>query len=279
LYNVRVNLDIEAMIASNGVTMMFDKVNHIMRLDAGISPVDGLAWGRYVDTIDTNGWSELWMDTTASNEVSNDVRMYSAGYIEGLLTCVRLSEYYFNVHKLLLRTEATKHALLNLKNLLKNQIGFMRFNANLVPHIMAEEPKDAYWKHSRYTLFQLWGMTDGYNYAAHHFGTNSLLMEDLLVLNSGGELPSILEAYTPKAAQDRAAAQTFAAMTFLQQGSSRGSTLADNMKVRHSSKMSRLLMVQLPWPMRQLPRETLHRTFSTTRIGRNELRRQGIALH
>lgn len=234
LYSVNVNLDIEAMQSASGVTMMFDKVNHIMRLDAGISPVDGLAWGRYVDSINQNGWSELWLDTTGSAEVSNDVRMYAAGYIEGLVTCVRLSEYYYNVHKLLLRTEAVKHALQNLKSLLSNQLGFMKFKANLVPHIMAEEPEEPYWKHSRYMLFQLWGLTDGYNFAAHHFGTNALKMEDLLVLNYGGELPTILDAYTPKASQDRVSAQTFEAMTFLQKGLSNDRTALNNMKVRHS---------------------------------------------
>jgi len=144
--------------------------------------------------------------------------MYAAGYIEGLITCVRLSEYYYNVHRLLLRTEATKHALINLKKVLNNELGFMKMKANLIPHIMAEEPADPYWKHSRYMLFQLWGLTDGYNFASHHFGTNALKMEDLMVLNYGGELAEILEAYTPKAMEDRASAQTFAAMTFLQTG-------------------------------------------------------------
>merc|ERR1719269_75503 len=201
-----------------------------MRLDAGISPVDGLAWGRYKDSISANGWSELWLDTTSKAEVSNDVRMYAAGYIEGLITCVRLSEYYFNVHRLLLRTEATKHALINLKKVLNNELGFLKMKANLIPHIMAEEPADPYWKHSRYMLFQLWGLTDGYNFASHHFGTNSLNMEDVLVLNLGGELGEVLEAYTPKAAQDRAMAQTFEAMTFLQQSMGRSKTAINNMK-------------------------------------------------
>merc|ERR1719183_2891625 len=97
--------------------MMFDKTSHSLRLDAGLSPVDGIAWGSYHDTINANGWSSLYIDTTANNDVSNDVRMYAAGYIEGLMTCVRLSEYQYNMHKLLIRTEATKHALSNLRNL------------------------------------------------------------------------------------------------------------------------------------------------------------------
>jgi hypothetical protein len=221
LYSVNVNFDIEAMQTAAGLTMKFDKVNHVMRLDTGISTVDGLAWGRYIDSIDTNGWSELYLDTTARSEVSNDVRMYSAGYIEGLITCVRLSEHYANVHKLLLKTESTKHALGNVKASLKNKIAFMKQKANIVPHIMAEEPKEDYWKHSRYILFQLWGLVDGYNFAAKHFGTNRLALEDLLVLNIGGELSTMLEAYTPKAAQERASAQNSAGMTFLQRDTKR----------------------------------------------------------
>jgi len=208
-------------------------------LDAGISPVEGIAWGRYVDTIPANGWSELYLDTTGNTEVSNDVRMYAAGYVEGLITCVRVSEHYYNVHRLLLRTEATKHALMNLKKVLNDELGFLKYKANLIPHIMAEEPADPYWKHSRYMLFQLWGLTDGYNFAAHHFGTNSLKMEDIMVLNLGGELGEILEAYTPKAVQDRSTAQAFAAMTFLQKGRSKGHTAVNNMKVRRSRLLQR----------------------------------------
>merc|ERR1719272_2362655 len=218
VYSVHVNFDHEAMDTAKGMTMKFDKVNHAMRLDTGIAPADGLAWGRYADSINTNGWSELYMDTTTNAGVSNDVSMYSAGYIEGVMTCVRLSEHHYNVHKLLLRTEATKHALANVKASLKDQIAFMKQRANMMPHIMAEEPKDDYWKHSRFVLFQLWGLLDGYNYASKHFGTNKFALEDLLVLNIGGELSEMVEAYTPKAAQERASAKSFASMSFLQRG-------------------------------------------------------------
>jgi hypothetical protein len=237
LYNVNVNLDIESMQASQGVTMMFDKITHMMRLQTGLRPVDGLAWGHYEDTINTNGWSGLWLQTTANTQVSNDVRMYAAGYIEGLLTCVRLSEYHSNMQRLVVRTEATKHALANLKKLIGDQLGFMKMKANLVPHIMANEPEEAYWKHSRYMLFQMWGILDGYNYAARHFNVNHLKLEDMLLLNLGGELPTILDAYTPKAAQDRLAAQSFEAMAFLQRGMSRDHTASRNLKLRHSRSL------------------------------------------
>lgn len=142
LYTVQLGFDIETMQGASGVTMQFDKTNHVLRLDSGIDK-DGVAWGRYVDQIATNGWSELYLDATTNDQVSNDVRMYSAGYIEGLLTCVRLSEFHYNTHKLLMRTEASKHALYNVKKLLRNQMMVLKERAMLVPHIMKEEPEES----------------------------------------------------------------------------------------------------------------------------------------
>jgi len=238
LYNVDIGFDIQAMEPGKGVTMQFDKQNHRLRLDDSISTT-GVAWGTYTDQIDKSGWSELYLDTTQNAEVSNDVRMYSAGYIEGLLTVVRLSEYHSNTHKMLMRTEATRHALANIKDLFKNQIAFMKAKANLIPHIMAEEPADPYWKHARFMLFQLWGLCDGYNFAAGVFGTHKLALEDILVLNTGGELGEMLDAYTPKAKQDRASAQAFAAagagnLSFLQRSAQKAKTFLHNSKVRSS---------------------------------------------
>ena len=46
---------------------------------------------------------------------------------------------------------------------------YVKANVNLVEHIWTEEPSDLRWRHARFLLFQLWGMMDGYNYAAKHF--------------------------------------------------------------------------------------------------------------
>jgi len=237
LYVVEINFDIQAMDVKQGVTMQFDKEGHKLRLDQQISNT-GVAWGHYIDNIKTSGWSELYVDTTQNAEVSNDVRVYSAGYIEGLLTVVRLSEYHANTHKLLMRTEATKHALKNIKDVFKHQIAYMKEKANLIPHILAEEPDDPYWKHARFMLFQLWGLCDGYNLAAGAFGTHKLALEDLLVLNTGGELGEMIQAYTPKAKQDRRSAQNFVqageAISFLQRSSQKAKVFMHNLKVRAS---------------------------------------------
>ena len=49
-----------------------------MRLDVGQGPKEGLAWGSFIDKIDSTGWSELRI-AGAGAAVSNSVKM-SARY-------------------------------------------------------------------------------------------------------------------------------------------------------------------------------------------------------
>jgi len=208
LYEVTLNIDIEAMNAPAGVTMYFEKRAHALRLDAGLGSKEGIAWGFYTDNIASSGWSELRVFGSSLNTVTNDVKMYSAGYVEGLLTCVRISQYYANVHSLLMAAEASHHALLQIRSQLEAQVGFMKANINLVEHIWPEEPTDIKWKHGRYLLFQLWGMMDGYNVAARHFKVHELSLVDFFLLNSMGEMTTLMEAYEPQKVSDRAKASS-----------------------------------------------------------------------
>merc|ERR1719240_2105034 len=68
--------------------------------------------------------------------------MYSSGYVEGLLTCVRISQYYANVHSLLMSAESSHHALLQIRSQLEAQVGFMRANGT----VETEAAEDAKWE-------------------------------------------------------------------------------------------------------------------------------------
>jgi len=208
LYPVEVGFDLQAMDASKGVTMTLDRKLQKLRAEPGVLKEQGIAWGTFDDRIDTTGWSELNMQTSDNPSYNNDVTMYSAGYAEGLLTCVRISDFFANVHGLLVKKDMQSHALTTLKAMFTKEIRYLKTKANMQQHELAQEPEDTYWKHARYVLFQLWGLCDGYNYAARKFGVNSLSLEDMLVLNSGGELPNLMDAFTPEAIQDRAQAQS-----------------------------------------------------------------------
>jgi len=217
LYEVSVNLDIEALAPEAGVTMMFEKLEHSLRLDQGIGVADGLAWGLYKDTISANGWGELHVSTSGNVEMaSSSAKMYAAGYVEGLLTCTRISQHYSNMRALLLKDEQSNHALSAIKQEMEFQLAFIKGKANLIDHIRSEEPTDPYWKHARFMLFQLWGLTDGYNYAAAHFKVHTLDLVDMMLLSAGSELPNLMEAFTPVAINDRLDRMNSATDAFLQ---------------------------------------------------------------
>ena len=88
---------------------------------------------------------------------------------------------------------------------------FIKANVNLVEHIWPEEPTDTRWRHARFMLFQLWGMMDGYNYAAKHFKVHTLSLVDFFLLNSMSEISTMMTAYEPQKISDRAKAQSLAA--------------------------------------------------------------------
>jgi hypothetical protein len=220
LYEVDVGLDIENLNPSSGVTMYFDKPKHKMRLAQGLGTAEGIAWGGFADKIAASGWAELRVTGTGNVGVANSVKMYAAGYVEGLLTCIRISEYYHNTHQLLLLGERSHHSLLAIRTQVNSQVEFIKANVNLVEHIWPEEPGDVRWRHARFMLFQLWGMMDGYNYAAKHFKVHTLSLVDFFLLNSMSEISTMLTAYEPQKISDRAKAQS-PPLVFLQKEGSR----------------------------------------------------------
>merc|ERR1719321_1743691 len=217
MFHVNINMDIEAMDTGAGITMVFDKQQQRLRMDSGMDGKGGMVWGFYVDTIAANGWSQLFMYATPSENVQNDVKMYAAGYLEGVLTSVRMSQYHANYHHSLMRAEKTWHALDAIRKELKIAAGFLKVKANLVPHLMPEEPASKYWRYARYYTFQMWGMLEGYNYVAEHFNVHQLDMIDLLFLNSGGEMATLMMAFSPQSLADRITEQ-ITSKSFLQMG-------------------------------------------------------------
>mmetsp|Transcript_18092 Transcript_18092/g.41945 ORF Transcript_18092/g.41945 Transcript_18092/m.41945 type:complete len:602 (-) Transcript_18092:2-1807(-) len=217
LYEVEVNIDIEEMSTTAGLTMHFDKKGHQLRLDAGIAMAEGLAWGRFDDKIDSTGWAELYMEGSPREDVPNDPKMYGAGYIEGLLTCVRISQYYANQYEMLLHKEESLSSISTIRDIFQKEVRFMKEKVRLSMHGMAEAPDDPYWKHVRFVFLQLWGICDGYNHAAGHFNVHKLTLEDMLLINSVNEVQTLLQAYSATAVNARMGTQR--QLSFLQRKS------------------------------------------------------------
>jgi hypothetical protein len=207
LYTVNVNVDLDKLNPNGGATIVFDKDAYALRMDAGVTEADGLAWGHLAEKLGTTGWDELYIQTSQSARSTNDVRVYAAGFLEGILTAKRLSQFYSNFYQLIMKDEDNMRALANIKVMYAKEMEFVKTNSNIHPGALSVEPVDPYWKQIRYLLFQLWGMKDGYNAVALPKGVRMLDLVDMYLINNHGELSEEMEAYTPKMVDERKKAQ------------------------------------------------------------------------
>jgi len=207
LFPVSVSFDWKKHDPAEGVTVKMDKASGSLRIVAGVSTkAEDVAWGYMKDELSEDGWIKLFLQTSASASVSNDVRMYAAGFIEGLLTATRISQFYSNFYQTMMKDERNAQALTSIKKVFEDEIEFVKKNTNFQPGVISTEPLDPYWKHMRYQFVQMWAMKDAYNFAAQAKGVRSLDLIDFMLINSHAELPELMQAYAPAALQKR---QTF----------------------------------------------------------------------
>ena len=62
-----------------GLTMVFDKSAQALRIEEGMRPQGGVAWGQFSDEIQRTGWSELHVGSSDDENMANDVKMYAHG--------------------------------------------------------------------------------------------------------------------------------------------------------------------------------------------------------
>jgi len=203
LFPMSVSFDWKKHDPAQGVTVRMDKDTGSLKMSAGISTADAIAWGYMKDELSEDGWIKLFLQTSDSTSVSNDVRMYAAGFIEGMLTAVRISQFYSNFYQTIMKDETNAQALNALKKVFNDEIDYVKANSNFHPGVISTEPADPYWKHMRYQFVQLWAMKDGYNFVALGKGVRNLELIDFMIINSHAELPELMQAYTPEAMKKR----------------------------------------------------------------------------
>eukprot|EP00747_Dinoflagellata_sp_TGD_P131108 gnl/TRDRNA2_/TRDRNA2_174929_c0_seq7.p1 gnl/TRDRNA2_/TRDRNA2_174929_c0~~gnl/TRDRNA2_/TRDRNA2_174929_c0_seq7.p1 ORF type:complete len:496 (+),score=77.07 gnl/TRDRNA2_/TRDRNA2_174929_c0_seq7:50-1489(+) len=154
------------------------------------------------DELDSAGWIELYIQQTEDTRCSNDVKMYAAGWLEGLITAARISQFYSNFYQLLGRDETNWGSIQNIRTMFKGELEYIKRNSNFHAGAISVPPPDPYWAHIRYVFEQMWGVKDGYNFAAEgHFGGGApkLDLVDMMLINSHAEVPDLIEAYKPSA--------------------------------------------------------------------------------
>jgi hypothetical protein len=203
IYNVNVEYEWDGYDASKGVTISFDRKAHTLAMREGIDSAGGIAWGYMIDGLDESGWIQLYVTATNGASVTNDVKIYAAGFLEGLLTGFRISQFYTNAHAVLLRNAAAAGALTNVKRMFHNEVEYLKKQANFHAGVLSQPPLDPYWAHGRWVLFQVWGIRDGFNYICMIRAVLPLTMVDMWTINNHGNLPELMEAFTPAAMAQR----------------------------------------------------------------------------
>jgi len=188
---------------SEGVTMVMDQDARTLRVKSGLAPLEGLVWSKFSDTLNENGWISLSVEQSISERSSNDVKMYSSGFLEGLLTAPRMSQFYTNFYQTMIQNEEAARTMNRIRKMFQDTLEHVRKNSNLHAGTMSIEPADPYWKHARYIFLQLWGVKDGYNAVALEKGVRMLDLVDIMVINANAELPELMEIYSTKAVASR----------------------------------------------------------------------------
>jgi len=223
LFPVAVQFDWKKHDPAQGVTIAMDTDTGTLKMVAGMTTTShDIAWGYMKDELSKNGWIKLFIQTSNSNTATNDVKMYAAGFIEGMLTAVRISQFYSNFYQTIMKDESNAQAMVIIRKVFEDELEFVKNNANFHPGVISVEPLDPYWKHMRYQFIQLWALKDGYNFVAMGKGVRMLDLIDFLVINSHAELPELMQAYSPKAVRARRSFQK--APSFLQAHDSKNRT-------------------------------------------------------
>jgi len=207
LHNVKADFTRLQLNESKGVTAVMDNITNMVKL---VNTVDekGAAWARLHDRLNETGWMELHVKTGSTGHYSNDLRMYSAGLTEGILTAERMSQFYTNFYPLLQPDQDSTMAVMNIRNVFSHEIEHIMGKCGLNVGTEGGEPSDPFWKHVRYLFIQMWGVKDAYNLVAQEKKVRTMDMIDMFFINSHAELPELIQAYKPSAVKSRTAFQS-----------------------------------------------------------------------
>ncbi|CAE7227170.1 PLBD2, partial [Symbiodinium pilosum] len=236
LFNIKASFDRKDVDKFKGLSATLDnETNQIVLLNC--VEEHAVSWARLADRLSETGWMELHVSTAKGAFFSNDLKMYSAGIVEGFLTAERMSQFYSNFYPLLQPDEDSTLAMMNIRNSFNQQIQHIMRMSHLSAGTSEGEPADPYWKHIRYLFLQMWGLKDAYNLVAQAKEVRTIDMVDLLFINSHAELPELIEAFRPQAVADRMGAPNLSAASAQQDLTTPGSFLSAHVTEEDASRL------------------------------------------
>ena len=137
-------------------------------------PGDAVAWGSFHDAINSTGWAVL--DVHTSSLASGNTQSYAAGFLEGALTHMRITQHLQNMWGVDFKGYATGTVPQKVRD-------FVSANMEWMVAKVKANPSDKYWATVGYLLAQLHGLADGYETGRDRKkGELPLTVEDMLML-------------------------------------------------------------------------------------------------
>ncbi|ESO88915.1 hypothetical protein LOTGIDRAFT_205711 [Lottia gigantea] len=162
-----------------------------------IDKVDSSAYGVYNDSLLDIGWSTLDLVAGYGPHQLDANIMYSAGFLEGILTARSISQHIQNIRDVIFRIKDRSIIEEKLKEYFNKQDKWMR------SMIEDKSPQDGFWRHVYYILSQLDGLIAGYQAARELKPSLPKLEEyDFQMLNSNGDIFDLINIVHPEAIPD-----------------------------------------------------------------------------
>ncbi|XP_074649153.1 phospholipase B-like 1 [Tubulanus polymorphus] len=155
---------LSAISASNyqSGTVYITKDKQAKFVPGKLDKVNGAAYGIYNDTLSTTGWGVLDIKAGyATADIDNNLLMYAAGYLEGVLTNKRIYQHYQNVYNTMVGNISPE--------LKKKTVDFYAEQEKWAWYMIDKmTPDDPFWRHVGYVMNQESGLYDGYTFASHN---------------------------------------------------------------------------------------------------------------
>jgi len=174
------------------ITARMDKYTHSLQVDEKEADQNSIAWACYNDIINQTGWATLVVTTTSDTDVPLQVRAYTAGLVEGLLTAPRIGQFHKNVVDLLKKDTNGGAALMAVDRVLRMSLIAWEEFAGGDAHV---EPKSDLTKQAWAALLQLRGIRDGNNLLSEDDNVTPLSAYQVMMTNMHAEIPGIVELY------------------------------------------------------------------------------------
>ncbi|KAM6216293.1 phospholipase B-like 1 [Rhynchocyon petersi] len=144
---------------------------------------NGDAYGFYNDSMQTTGWGILEIRAGyGSQALSNEIIMFTAGFLEGYLTALHMYDHFTNLYPQLIKKTSIMDKVQD----------FMEKQDQWARKKVKDNKDDPFWRHMGYILAQMDGLYVGSTKRAKLEGKKPLTLFQVQFLNAVGDLLDLI---------------------------------------------------------------------------------------